>query len=499
MAGEAGYEQSNAKDATQEKRAEAAWKRAEAYRQQAVEMAKLSGDSSDLIAASEMQDELDNRRIRALRSQVELQEELADEAEERSHQAEEHNAELEEMRRAIEGKLKLTTKDETNGARFKTKDEVKQDLASTETLIKEFKAKLTQYGGEDFAKSFLSDPRAFESIQREAERSLASYNIEKIEATPDSLSHLYDSIKDQTRQMEIEIPVIADIARVTGMDVASVGVQKMFDELERQMNEGFNSELRRLGAYRKLAGAKNEYDDARAGRVPQGSEALRETVAEMDRLHNSTSITEADLIGLTKLLPEAGKGLSTEGMQVLMTMRDAIQAQKAAQDQLHGISEAQGNSQLDHIKAVIEGIKAKKAATDEETSSLNRNIQSVQNLANLWQSVFGTAPNGETPRTACWGGSMYRADGGEAHGTDTIPAMLSPGEMVINAASSKRFASQLIAMNAGITPAFRSEGGSVTNIGDINVSVTGGDSARQSARSIATELRRELRRGVSVL
>ena len=115
LAGEAGYEQSNAKDATQEKRAEAAWKRAEAYRQQAVEMAKLSGDSSDLIAASEMQDELDNRRIRALRSQVELQEELADEAEERSHQAEEHNAELEEMRRAIEGKLKLTTKDETNG------------------------------------------------------------------------------------------------------------------------------------------------------------------------------------------------------------------------------------------------------------------------------------------------------------------------------------------------------------------------------------------------
>ena len=38
------------------------------------------------------------------------------------------------------------------------------------------------------------------------------------------------------------------------------------------------------------------------------------------------------------------------------------------------------------------------------------------------------------------------------------------------------FAAQLVAMNAGIKPVFRSEGGQTTNIGDINVSVTGGDS-----------------------
>ena len=46
---------------------------------------------------------------------------------------------------------------------------------------------------------------------------------------------------------------------------------------------------------------------------------------------------------------------------------------------------------------------------------------------------------------------------------------------------------------------YHSQGGHVTNIGDINVSVTGGPSGRQTARSIATELRRELRRGTSVL
>jgi hypothetical protein len=56
------------------------------------------------------------------------------------------------------------------------------------------------------------------------------------------------------------------------------------------------------------------------------------------------------------------------------------------------------------------------------------------------------------------------------------------------------------AMNAGIRPVFRSEGGAITNIGDINVTVTGGgSSSRQTGRTIAAEIRRELRRGTSTL
>ena len=66
-------------------------------------------------------------------------------------------------------------------------------------------------------------------------------------------------------------------------------------------------------------------------------------------------------------------------------------------------------------------------------------------------------------------------------------------------AASRRFASQLTAMNAGVQPSYHSHGGRVTNIGDINVTVKGGDTGRQTARSIASELRRELRRGSSVL
>jgi hypothetical protein len=104
-------------------------------------------------------------------------------------------------------------------------------------------------------------------------------------------------------------------------------------------------------------------------------------------------------------------------------------------------------------------------------------------------------------------GKVYGSRGGRIRhfatggpvGVDTIPAMLAPGEFVMSAAATKRFASQLVAMNAGVRPVFRSEGGGVTNIGDINVTVQGGGTGRQTARTIAAELRRELRRGTATL
>ncbi len=94
----------------------------------------------------------------------------------------------------------------------------------------------------------------------------------------------------------------------------------------------------------------------------------------------------------------------------------------------------------------------------------------------------------------------YRAVGGPAtRGQDTIPVMASPGEFFMNARSSRRFSSELQAMNAGREPIFRDKGGAVTNVGDINVSVTQGETASNTARQIASSLRRELRRGTSRL
>jgi hypothetical protein len=96
-------------------------------------------------------------------------------------------------------------------------------------------------------------------------------------------------------------------------------------------------------------------------------------------------------------------------------------------------------------------------------------------------------------------GPLFRAAGGFARGTDTIPAMLSPGEFVVNDRASRRFSSQLIAMNAGVQPVYRQEGGPIVNntvnVGDINVNGTANPD--DTARRVVSQLRREFRRGTA--
>jgi hypothetical protein len=65
----------------------------------------------------------------------------------------------------------------------------------------------------------------------------------------------------------------------------------------------------------------------------------------------------------------------------------------------------------------------------------------------------------------------------------------------MNSRSSARFFSELNAMNAGSQPVFREQGGAVTNVGEINVTVRGGDTSQQTLREIGNGLRREIIRG----
>jgi TP901 family phage tail tape measure protein len=167
-------------------------------------------------------------------------------------------------------------------------------------------------------------------------------------------------------------------------------------------------------------------------------------------------------------------------------------AQEAARQTLQGTEAAKtsAGAAQSNVQAVSQ------IDLSQLSSGLAQAAQAMWQLA--WASQAVQTPTGEV-QTAAHGGTMRRFAFGGATGTDVIPALLSPGEMVINAESSRKFASQLVAMNAGIQPVFRSDGGSVTNIGDINVSVHGGGTSRQTARSIAGEIRRELRRGTSTL
>ena len=82
-------------------------------------------------------------------------------------------------------------------------------------------------------------------------------------------------------------------------------------------------------------------------------------------------------------------------------------------------------------------------------------------------------------------------------GTDTVPVMLSPGEFVMNARSTRRFYSQLLSMNAGHAPVYRAQGGDVSNVtvGDIHINAA--THPRETAREVIASIKREVRRGTS--
>ncbi len=95
----------------------------------------------------------------------------------------------------------------------------------------------------------------------------------------------------------------------------------------------------------------------------------------------------------------------------------------------------------------------------------------------------------------------YRASGGMTgshpggpRGTDTMPYWLSPGEFVVNAHSTGKFYSQLLAINSGHQPKYAAGGGPVT-VGDINVNVNGGATSERTIRDIGIGISREIRRG----
>lgn len=131
-----------------------------------------------------------------------------------------------------------------------------------------------------------------------------------------------------------------------------------------------------------------------------------------------------------------------------------------------------------------------------EVNRLREAMDDLESAARAAAAAQAAAQGGGVPGARF---GRYFARGGLAAlkpmGTDTVPAMIQRGEFVTNARSSRKFFSELNAINQDRQPVRRREGGSVTNVGDVNVTVQGGDTSRQTVRAIAAELTRELKRG----
>lgn len=165
--------------------------------------------------------------------------------------------------------------------------------------------------------------------------------------------------------------------------------------------------------------------------------------------------------------------------------RDALQEMLDKYGELEASTETFAESQDQAAKRNLENFKA-------QTQALERLGQMIRNTPTL--NVFGPgADPGQRPfpaQTRAAGGNIF-----SRMGSDTIPAMLSPGEFVVNAQSARKFYPQLVALNSGVQPRYFADGGPVTNVGDVNVTVQGGESNQATAREIGRAIRREIKRG----
>ena len=227
--------------------------------------------------------------------------------------------------------------------------------------------------------------------------------------------------------------------------------------------DGFAKATEDVGAFDRALGGLN-------GRI----EVLN-TIAD-----NLKTISDAR----EKVAEESDRVLDSTGGQGLDVFQDALVEIATTVDNLDLQAKFSFQDQNEDISA---------AATASRV--LYDNLLATQNLSFANLTALSSVGNGPTAGGQQFGNMIspqFFASGGR--GVDTIPAVLSAGEFVVNSKASRANFGTLSALNAGQQPLFRATGGSTTNVGDINLNFTGNQVNPTNARQVATQIKREIRR-----
>ncbi len=244
---------------------------------------------------------------------------------------------------------------------------------------------------------------------------------------------------------------------------------------------------------------------ARAGRT--GTESFKNTEAALILIKNRTQALAEDFADLTPAQA------ATELVRLSAALR-TVQTRAGQTDIAANISTIQAINLV--LTRLSEANEANTATSEESANNVKNTLSTIPRFgaqlvtqmkqvesisANVARNLNTQVTVGPAPTATAATGKFFPkflADGGFAsQGTDTIPAMLSPGEFVVNARSTRRFFSQLQAINSGVKPIFRQDGGPVINIGDINVAEGTSKEAAATGRTITRILKREMRRGLT--
>ena len=223
-------------------------------------------------------------------------------------------------------------------------------------------------------------------------------------------------------------------------------------------------------------------------------------VADFRRISEQTKITEEDLRGLVELGSQAAS--ASGGFGLSPTLNFAIDEAGGFIQQLNQIRELQeqpinnqASQQLQELESVLRNFNPADSLNNAVSPAASIEASLINGASALDRALSSGSQFGAQAQ-ALGGRIRGFQSGGFARGTDTVPTMLTPGEFVVNRQSTQRFFSQLQAMNAGIEPQFRQEGGNVVNIGDVNVTTSAdAKNGAMIGRQIVQVLNREMRSG----
>ena len=393
---------------------------------------------------------------------------------------------------------------------------------------------------------------SYANVSTQLAKEMDSFRIKELLATEASVAQLHHDIQNRLKPVYVELSSTGALKKLTGVEVTGPQSQaKATKQLAAEQNELIAVQAKYTTAGNQSAVATQTLQQ-RLKEVDTSAQGLGTTFAAMfavvdnqfgfsedanmfagmkDALQTIRQAADGDAVSLEKLKAAAENLRNLESEQstvssfltgdfkadvneAILALGKLIQAREALkkiQAETPGqMSQDAVGARLQEINSyqqVLEKPKQDAAAMGNSLGNARAAMDgavspSTMLMAN-WQSIARSAQAAATAATNMGGPSIpmgdprmqYHASGGPARGTDIIPAMLSAGEYVVNAKSSRQFYSQLSAINAGMKPVYRETGGSVTNIGDVSINVTETKSPKQTARDVMTAFRREMRRG----
>lgn len=288
---------------------------------------------------------------------------------------------------------------------------------------------------------------------------------------------------------------------------ALIDAEKRVEQLRSQVDEARITEQKatvlqgQVDAILTQIGQKSGVRNSFGGQV---SDALRQQFsgldAEFKQVLADGKVTEQELTQLIEKRNEFGKA-ALDGQSPLLgrlQFASTIELMDQALTKMQELSKtptinlAPVQQELQRLEGAMLIFTSGLDAGVAKSAAMATNFERIQQAASQTRVPGG----GQTQGFADGGLVNYFAEGGFApKGTDTIPAMLSPGEFVVNANATRQFYSQLVAINSGRSPIYRAEGGPTNHVtfsGDINV--VENNNGQDTARQLMDQVRRELRR-----